>query len=40
MVMVMVVMCTGAASSEEGAVDLPGAEARSQAPDVLRVETM
>ena len=31
---------TSATSSEEGAVDLPGAEARSQAPDVLRVERM
>ena len=30
----------GAAGPEKGAVDLPGAEARSQAPDVLRVETM
>ena len=26
---------TGATSSEEGAVDLPGAQARSKAPDVL-----
>ena len=27
---------TSAAGSEEGAVDLPGAEARSKAPDVLK----
>ena len=29
------IVATSAAGSEEGAVDLPGAEARSKAPDVL-----